>query len=79
MTVSELLSRVDSRELSEWMGREQFRPPSPEETRHAQLMHWLGCLWTKKPPAFDSFLPKRKKPAQTPGEIRSRLGTLGRV
>jgi hypothetical protein len=79
MPVRELLARVDSRELTRWMAWEKVRPPSREEILHAELMHWLGCLWLKNPKPFEQFLPDRLKPdpvPMTPGEIKSRLGSL---
>lgn len=80
MPVRELLARLDSAELTEWMAYETIRPPSREEILHAELLHWLGCLWSSKPPPISTFLPRRHKPGppeeQSPGEIRSRLGSL---
>ena len=75
MTVGDLLGRIDSRELSEWMAYDRINTPESWH-QNAQVCHTLYALWTKKPPPFDSFLPKKTKARAdpiTPDEIRARL------
>ncbi|MBE7197883.1 MAG: hypothetical protein INR70_08780 [Parafilimonas terrae] len=60
MTVRELLGRIDSRELSEWMAFDRARPATAEEVRHADLMHLVASFTCgAKCPPHRAFLPKR--------------------
>ena len=72
MTVGELLDRIDSRELSEWMAYERIEPADLWQSACGRLLYWIGCLWSKKPPDYRNFFPKEKR-EMSPAEMRARL------
>lgn len=75
MTVGELLDRMDSQELSEWMAFDRIdQPESWQQT--AQLCFVMDSLWSKKPRKFESFLPRKIKAKAgpiSPAALRARL------
>lgn len=78
MTVRELLARIDSRELSEWMAYERIS--GPLGGRRTDIAAAIGASATananrsrRKPYKVTDFLPTWDRPKQSPEDMWSRV------
>jgi hypothetical protein len=72
MTVAEMLSRISSLELTEWMAYYKMDPFGEEraDMRSAMVCTVMANAWGKKKFKIEDFMPKFDKRPMTPQQIK---------
>ena len=80
MTVAELLERMSSRELTEWMAYYRLEPFGDEraDLRNALLCTVMVNLWSKKKAKIQDYMLDFDKQPMTQEELRKKLMSMSR-
>lgn len=78
-TVRELLLRIDSAELSEWIAFDRLEPFEDGYWQAALVARTVSGCFTGKPRPLEQFLPKRSdraQPGQTSEELLAKMRSI---